>query len=142
MVKTKIDKLQKMNTIAKAYARYIRVSPRKTRQIINLIRGQSLTYAFALLASINKGAKIYVEKVLKSAASNAKQNPAVNPEELFISKISADNGPMLKRYRAAAMGRATMIRHRTTHLCVELAQPIVKQTKKEKKKTVKVKARR
>jgi large subunit ribosomal protein L22 len=137
MVKTKIDKLQKMNTVAKAYARYIRVSPRKTRQIINLIRGQNLTHALAILTSINKGAKTYVEKLLRSAASNAKQNPTVNPERLFISKITADNGPMLKRYRAAAMGRATMVRHRTTHLSVELAEPISRQNKNRKEKNCK-----
>lgn len=108
--------------VSKAYARYIRVSPRKTRQVTDLIRGEKVIRALAILANINKGAKVYVEKVLRSALSNARQNPQVLPEELIISKITADIGPTLKRYRAAAMGRATMIRHRMTHLSVELSR--------------------
>lgn len=108
--------------VVKARARYMRVSPRKIRQVIDLIRGEKLIRALAILANINKGVKVYVEKALKSARHNAEQNPTVRANELFISKITADNGPMLKRYRAAAMGRATMIRHRTTHLTVELTQ--------------------
>lgn len=119
--------------VAKACARYIRVSPRKTRQVIDLIRGEKVDRALTILANINKRAKVYVEKVLRSAISNARQNPMAKAEELFISKIVADNGPVLKRYRAQAMGRATMIRRRTTHLIVELAQAEPKQSQKKQK---------
>lgn len=114
--------MKKIELVAKAQARYIRVSSRKVRLVIDLVRGENAVKALAILASLNKGATKYVEKALRSAMSNAKQIPTVRPEELFISKITADNGPMLKRFRAAAMGRATMIRHRMTHLTIELSK--------------------
>ena len=114
--------MKKSELVAKAYARYIRVSPRKVRLVIDLIRGEEVIRALAILAGLNKKAKAYVEKTLRSAISNARQNTQVLTDELFISRIIADNGPMLKRYRAAAMGRATTIRHRTTHLTIELAK--------------------
>ena len=113
--------MRKDTVVSKACARYIRVSPRKAREVIDLIRGEKANQALAILASLNKRARIYVEKALRSAIKNAQQNPSMKYNELFISKIIADKGPMLKRYRAAAMGRATMIRHRTTHLTVELS---------------------
>ncbi len=128
--------MKKAELVSKAYAKYIRVSPRKTRLVIDLVRGEKVDRALVILANLNKGAKVHVRKLIKSAVSNAKSNPAVsNAEQLFISKITADNGPVLKRFRAAAMGRATMIRHRTTHLTVELAQRPAK-TVKINKKTV------
>ena len=107
--------------IVKAIAKYVRVSPRKVRMVINLIRGRSVPQALNILFNMNKGARRPVEKVLKSAVSNAEvKMPGMEKEEFYISKITADGGPMLKRYRAAAMGRATMIRKRTTHILVEL----------------------
>ncbi len=107
--------------IAKAEAKYIRVSPRKVRLVIDLIRGKSISRALNILFNVNKGARHSVEKVLKSALSNAESKaPSGKTEDFYISKITADEGPMLKRYRAAAMGRATMIRKRTTHIRVEL----------------------
>lgn len=115
-----MEKKDKIIFAAKARAKYIRVSPRKARGVIDLIRGEKVGPALAILANLNKGAKVCVEKLLRSALSNAKQNPAINTNQLFIAKITADGGPVLKRYRAAAMGRATMIRHRTTHLTIEL----------------------
>lgn len=127
--------MKKAELVSKAYAKYIRVSPRKTRLVIDLVRGEKVDRALVILANLNKGAKVYVQKLIKSAASNAKSNPAVSADQLFISRITADNGPVLKRFRAAAMGRATMIRHRTTHLTVELAQRPAK-TVKINKKTV------
>lgn len=134
--------MKKAELVSKAYARYIRVSPRKTRLVIDLIRGEKVDRALAILANLNKKAKVYVEKALRSAVSNAKVNPTVKTNQLFVSKITADNGPVLKRYRAAAMGRATMIRHRTTHLAVELAQRPAKATKVEKKKIRKNKVKK
>ena len=127
--------MEKIELISKAHARYIRVSPRKVRQVIDLIRGEKVNQASAILANLNKGAKVYVQKALNSAVSNARLKAEGLADELLISKITADNGPMLKRDRAAAMGRATMIRHRTTHLTVELAKPVVRpQAKGVKKK--------
>ena len=129
--------MKKTELISKAHARYIRGSPRKARLVIDLIRGEKVPQALVILANTNKKAKVAVEKALRSAISNAKQSPQVLTNELFISKITADNGPTLKRYRAAAMGRATMIRHRTTHLTIELAKRAVEKVKVERKKTKK-----
>ena len=131
-----------MEVVARAQARYIRVSPRKMRLVIDLIRGENVSRAMSILASINKRPKKYVQKALKSAMSNARQNPDIKVNELFISRITADGGPTLKRFRAAAMGRATMIRHRMAHLTVELARakqlrPQVKKKKLSKRGKVK-----
>jgi len=134
--------MQKAELVSKAYARYVRVSPRKVKQVIDLIRGEKVSRASAILASINKRARLSVQKALNSAVHNAQQNPAVEVDGLFIFKITADKGPMLKRYRAAAMGRATMIRHRTTHLTVELAKSMVKQGSIKKKKVKKHKVKK
>lgn len=131
--------VKKIELVSKVYARYIRVSPRKVRLVIDLIRGEKVHQALMTLSNMNKRARLVVEKALRSAISNAQQNPQVLANELFISKITADNGPMLKRYRAAAMGRATMIRHRTTHLTIELAKyALEKVTNKKKKGPLKV----
>ena len=134
--------MEKSTLVAKAYARYVRVSPRKIRLIIDLIRGEKTDRALAILAALNKRTKVSVEKALRSALSNAKQNPQVNDGELFISKITADPGPVLKRYRAAAMGRAVMIRHRSTHLTIELGRPKLKEVKKPKKSIQKRKVKK
>ncbi|MBL7084680.1 MAG: 50S ribosomal protein L22 [Candidatus Omnitrophica bacterium] len=115
--------------VSKAHTKYIRISPRKAREVVDLIRGEKVDRALAILTNVNKKAKVSVEKTLRSAMSNAQANPAVKSEELVISKIVADKGPMFKRYRAAAMGRATMIRHRTTHLTVELSGSSVEKVK-------------
>lgn len=106
--------------ITRAIAKYIRISPRKARQIIDLIRGKNVNEALAILPNINKRASSYVGDVLKSAISNAQKKSTVDVNNLYISKIIADDGPMLKRYKAAAMGRATMIRRRMSHITVEL----------------------
>jgi large subunit ribosomal protein L22 len=107
--------------IAKATARFIRVSPKKVRLVADLVRGKSYIDAADILASVNKQAKVYVNEVVKSAVSNAKRkDDKLNEESLFISRINVDGGPFLTRYRAASMGRASIIRHRTSHICVEL----------------------
>ena len=129
--------------IAKAVARHIRVSPRKVRKVIDLIRGKNVLQASDILFNINRGAKQPVEKVLKAALSNAgTKAPSAKAEDLYISKITADGGPMLKRYRAAPMGRATLIRKRTTHILVELDTKVKldTETKVVKEKPVKAKA--
>jgi len=100
--------------IAKAQGRYIRMSAMKMRQVIDLIRG-----SLVILTHVEKRATRDIEKVLNSAISNAKQK-GLSENQLFISKIVANNGPMWKRYRAATFGRATEILKRTAHLTVEL----------------------
>ena len=106
--------------VAKAIARYIRTSPRKTRLVANYIKGKSVGEALAILSNLNKRPCEYIEDLLRSAISNAKRNPEIKEEELYISKLVVDGGPMLKRFRAASMGRAAMIRHRTSHITIEL----------------------
>lgn len=105
--------------IAQAKGRYFRVSPAKLRLVINLIRGKSVLPSLAILTHVNKGSTKMITKVLNSAINNAKQK-GLSEDQLFISKIVADQGPSWKRFRAAAFGRATGILKRTSHLTIEL----------------------
>ena len=105
--------------IAHAHARFVHVSPTKVRQVIDLIRGRDVENALGILMQMTKGSIPMVKKVLNSAISNAKQK-GLTENQLFISKIIADPGPMWKRYRAAAFGRASSILRKTTHLTIEL----------------------
>ncbi len=105
--------------IAQAKGRYLRVSPRKVREVIDLIRGKSVIDSQSILVQVDKGAKEKINKVLTSAISNAKQK-GLTEDQLFVSKIIADQGPTWKRFRAAAFGRATGVLKKTTHLTVEL----------------------
>lgn len=105
--------------IAQAKGSYLRVSPTKVRQVADLIRGKNVGMALAVLTNVNRGSTRIITKILKSAVSNAKQK-GLNESQLYISKITADQGPSWKRYRAAAFGRATPILKRTTHLKIEL----------------------
>jgi len=105
--------------IAQAKGRYIRVSAMKVRQVIDLIRGKDVLSSLAILTHVDRGCTGSIRKVLDSAISNAKQK-GLREDQLFISRIIANNGPMWKRYRAATFGRATEILKRTTHLTIEL----------------------
>jgi len=105
--------------IAKAKGKFIRISPTKMRQVIDLIRGKDVRTSLVILEHVQKGSKDRVRKVLNSAISNAKQK-GLSEEQLFVSKITADLGSSWRRYRAAAFGRATPIDKKTTHLTVEL----------------------
>jgi len=105
--------------IAKAKSKYMRVSPIKVRQVIDLIRGKDVVTSLALLNYTNKGCAKTIGKVLQSAVSNAKKQ-GLHEKQLYVSRIFADQGPTWKRYRAAAFGRATNILKKTTHLTVEL----------------------
>ncbi len=129
--------IKKIELVSKAKARYARVSPRKVREVLNLIRGKDVNSSLAILMNLNKRIKLPVDKLLRSAISNAQQNPDIRPEELFISKLTADGGPMLKRFRAASMGRATTIRHRTAHITIELSRVKPREIKTKVEKTVK-----
>lgn len=105
--------------IAKAKSSYVRISPVKLRQVLDLIRGKDIRSASNLLLFAEKGCSKTVGKVLHSAVSNAKQK-GLNEEQLFISKIFADQGPSWKRWRAASFGRASGILKKTSHLTIEL----------------------
>ncbi|MCD4781449.1 MAG: 50S ribosomal protein L22 [Candidatus Omnitrophica bacterium] len=105
--------------IAKAKAKYLRVSPTKVRRVIDLIRGKDVLSSQAILAQTNKGSTKFIIKTLNSAVDNAKQK-GLNEDQLFVSRIIADQGPTWKRFRAAPFGRATRILKKTTHIIIEL----------------------
>ena len=102
----------------KAVAKYIRVSPFKARQVADLIRGKDCKEAASILKYTPKRTASLIQKVLKSAVSNAEHNNNLSEDELYISKIFIDEGPTLKRFRPRAQGRATMIRKRTSHITI------------------------
>lgn len=106
--------------VARAVLRYVRISPRKFRLILPLIKGRNPEEAMIALASVKKGASKYAIDLLKSVIANAKRVQGVDVSNLYISRFVADCGPMLKRFRAASMGRANMIKKRTSHITVEL----------------------
>jgi large subunit ribosomal protein L22 len=108
-----------MTMIAKAKVRFLRVSPTKVRPLINLIRGKNVLDSQAILLHANRGSSKAVQKLLNSALSNAKQK-GLAEDQLYISRITADLGPTMKRWRAVAFGRATGILKKTTHLTIEL----------------------
>jgi ribosomal protein L22, bacterial type len=107
--------------VSKAILRYTRLSPRKFRLIIPLVKGKRAEEAIAILTAVKKKASGIGIELLKSAIANAKvKNQGIDTSMLYISKMIADPGPMLKRFRAASMGRASMIHKHTSHLTVEL----------------------
>ena len=105
--------------IAKAEAKFLRISPKKVRRVIELIRNKEVGYAQGILASISSRPKEYLTKILNQAQVNAKTK-GFGPEKLYISKIICDNGPSWKRYKAAAFGKAAPIKKRTSHIKIEL----------------------
>ncbi|MHB8894803.1 MAG: 50S ribosomal protein L22 [Candidatus Geothermincolia bacterium] len=105
---------------SKAVARYIRISPRKARLVVDTIRGRDLDEAQQILDFSDRAAARVVSKVLRSAAANAENNNGLSPDSLFVSRAFVDEGPTLKRFRPRAMGRATRINKRTCHITVIL----------------------
>jgi len=105
--------------IAKAEAKFLRISPRKVRQVVDLIRHKDVLQATALLNNLNKGPCEYLIKILKQATANAKVK-GFNAEQLYISKLVCNEGPSWKRFKAAAFGRAVPIKKRTSHITIEL----------------------
>ncbi len=102
---------------AKASAKYIRVSPRKMRRSVDLIRGRHVEDARRILRLSPLGSNRTLIKVLESAVANAEQRAAI-PENLVVAKAWVDEGPTLKRFRPRAYGRATQVRKRTSHVTV------------------------
>jgi len=107
---------------AKAQLRYARITPRKARRVIDLIRDKNAGDALVFLKFMPyRGAK-FIEKLLKSAMANAEQKKAVNPEEMKIIMAFVDQGPVMKRMEPRAMGRANIIRKRTSHITLVLSE--------------------
>jgi large subunit ribosomal protein L22 len=107
----------------KAVAKFVRIAPRKARLVADEVRGKSVPEAVSILQFTNKRAAGIVSEVIKSAAANAEHNDDADVDALFVRDVRVDEGPTIKRYRARAMGRATMIRKRTSHISVALGAP-------------------
>lgn len=106
----------------KAVARYVRISSRKVKVVIDLIRGKQVGEAKAILMATPKAATDPVTKLLNSAIANAENNMDLSADNLYIAEVYADQGPTLKRYRPRAQGRASRIRKRTSHITIILDQ--------------------
>jgi len=106
----------------KAKARFIRMSPRKIRLVVDVVRGLPVSQALTQLKFMKKHAALPVTKLLDSAIANAEHNFKMKKEHLFIKSITADGGPTLHRWTPRAHGRATAIRKRTTHISLVLDQ--------------------
>ena len=103
-----------------AHAKYVRTSARKARLVCDHIRGKDVEQARAILAFTPRGAAEAWTKLLESAVANAEHNHELVGDDLRIHAVHADEGPTLKRFRPRAMGRATQIRKRTSHLSITL----------------------
>ncbi|MFQ9597099.1 MAG: 50S ribosomal protein L22 [Streptococcus sp.] len=110
-------------TSAKAMARTVRVSPRKSRLVLDNIRGKSVADAIAILTfTPNKAAGIILEKLLNSAVANAENNFGLEKANLVVSEAFANEGPTMKRFRPRAKGSASPINKRTAHVTVAVAE--------------------
>jgi len=106
-----------------ATARFIRMSPTKARQVVDLIRGRHVDDARRVLTFTQKAASDPVGKALESAVANAEHNRGLPGDELFVVRTWVDEGPTLRRFRPRALGRATRIRKRTCHISVVVGRP-------------------
>lgn len=107
---------------AKAVAKFIRISPRKARLVADLIRGKTVGEAIGILRNTPKKASHLIEKVLNSAIANAEYNHDMIAEDLIVEKVYIDEGPTMKRIRQRAMGQASLIRKRTSHITVVVSE--------------------
>ena len=109
--------------IAKAEARYVRVSAQKARLVVDLIRGRQAGEAITLLGGVNKRIAPAVEKVLRSAIANAEnKSENIDVDRLFVAEAYVNEGPRQKRIRPAPMGRAYRYQRRTAHIVVKLGE--------------------
>jgi ribosomal protein L22 len=106
--------------VVKASARYVRIAPRKARLIADQVRGMHIEKARALLQFSPRGAAQPIHKLINSAAANAENNHDLVGDEMRVASITVDEGPTLRRFRPRAMGRATPINKRTSHIKVAL----------------------
>src|SRR5215468_5243490 len=119
---------------ARARATYVRVTPRKARRVIDLIRGLPTDEALTLLRFAPQAASEPIYKVVASAVANAEHNLGLDPETLVVAAAYVDEGPVLKRFRPRAQGRAYRINKRTSHITVELESVETQQAPPKKAK--------
>ena len=110
------------NIEARAKLSSARISARKVKIVIDLIRGKSVSEALAILKYTPKAASPLVEKLLKSAIANAENNHNMDVSKLYVAEIFANQGATMKRIRAATQGRANRIRKRTSHIEIVLKE--------------------
>lgn len=106
----------------KAVAKYIHMSPRKVRLVVDLVRDRDVAEALVMLRFVPKAAAKPVEKAIRSAAANAEESYGLSHEDLYVAKITADEGPTLKRGRPGARGRFKRILKRSSHITVVLGE--------------------
>jgi large subunit ribosomal protein L22 len=109
---------------ATARAKFVRMPPRKARQVADLIRGKTVNQALSILLTVPRVSAREIEKTLDSAVANAVQKAEgtkLDIDELLVSAIAIDGGPIIKRIRTRARGRANRMRHRTSHITVTVS---------------------
>lgn len=104
----------------RARLRFARIGPRKARLVADLIRGKGSEEALNILTFTKKGAAKILAKLLKSAIANATQKKTIDIDRLYVKQVMVDHGPMMKRFMPRALGRATMIRKRSSHITLVL----------------------
>ena len=107
---------------ARAYLKYARIAPRKVQIVLDLIRNKPVDQAMAILKHTPKAACEPLEKLLKSAIANAENNHNMDPDKLYVSETYANPGPIIKRIRPRAQGRAFRINKRTSHITIAVAE--------------------
>ena len=112
--------------MATAKLRNCRIAPRKMRVIANLIRGKNVNSAINNLRFLNKSGSREFFKLLVSAVANAEDKGGTDIDKLVVSSVSVDQGPTLKRWRPRAQGRATRIERKTSHVQLEVSEPVAK----------------
>ncbi len=127
MEKTKTEVSKEVKAVeaipeAKATLKYARISSRKVKIVIDLIRGKSVDEALAIVKFTPKASSEIIEKLLKSAIANAENNHGMAHEKLYVAEVYANQGPTLKRIRPAAKGSAVRIRKRTSHITIVLRE--------------------
>lgn len=106
----------------RATSKHLRQAPRKMRQVLDTVRGKRVNDALTSLSFMNKKAAFFIHKTLKSAVANMQdRNDSFNDEKLYIKEAFVNEGPPMKRWRAAAMGRGVPIRKRTSHLTIVIS---------------------
>ena len=127
MEKTKTEVSKEVKAVeaipeAKATLKYARISSRKVKIVIDLIRGKSVEEALAIVKFTPKASSEIIEKLLKSAIADAENNHGMAHEKLYVAEVYANQGPTLKRIRPAAKGSAVRIRKRTSHITIVLRE--------------------
>lgn len=107
---------------SKAYLKYARVGAQKARLVADLVRGKNVGEAVKVLTFLNKKTGLMIKKLIESAVANAEVKKTMDIDRLFVKSISVDQGPVLKRFRPRAQGRAFGVRKKTSHINVVLEE--------------------